>query len=57
VVLADAEVVQAHLVGVGDLLQQVRDPLHGAVHLLGGGVGDLGDEAVDAESHAAQSAR
>ncbi len=51
VVLTDAEGVQAHLVGEGDLLEQVGHALLGADEVPGRGVGHCCDEAVDAEVH------
>ena len=41
----------AHLIGEGDLLQQVLHPLHRTHHVAGGRVGHGRDEAVDAEVH------
>jgi hypothetical protein len=51
VVLADAEGVEAHLVGEGDLLEQVGHPLLGADHVTRRRIGHRRDEAVDAEVH------
>ena len=51
VVLADPERVQARGVRERDLLQQVLDALLGPDHPLGRGIGDRGDETVDADVH------
>ena len=54
-VLADAEDVEAHLVGVRDLIQQVAKPLRGAAHDVR--VTDGRREAVDADLHSDGNSR
>src|ERR1700704_5979242 len=56
VMLADAEDVEAHLVGELDLLHQVAEPLPGAARSARGWVGVYLREAVDPEFHATGNA-
>ena len=51
VMLADAEDVEADLVGEFDLFEQVAEAVGGAGGEAGGGIGDGCGEAVDADLH------
>jgi hypothetical protein len=51
VMFADAENVEADLVGEFDLFQQMLHPLDGAKREACGRIGDSGGEAVDADLH------